>query len=311
MSARLEQALADYLATRRALGFKLDRAQKLIAQFIAYLDERGTEQVTIEDALAWAVLPADADPWWWALRLSAVRAFAAWLHTLDDTVQVPPPGLIRCGPRRATPYLYSDADIVALVDAAGALPRPLSAITYQTLIGLLAVTGMRVGEAIGLDRDDFDADHGGMATVREAKFAKTRQVPLHPSTVSALSGYLQARDHLLPAPTSTALLISTTGTRLSYNAVWRTVHQLITRTGLGARTPSCQPRIHDLRHSFAVATLRDWYANGADVHALLPVLSTYLGHADPKHTYWYLSAAPELLALAGRRLEPANHASSR
>jgi integrase len=299
----LGQALADYLRVRRALGFKLDRAERLLAQFVAYLHDHDAEVPTIEDALAWAMSPTDATPRWWAHRLSTVRGFAAYLHALDPRVEVPPPGLLRRGPRRAIPYLYSAADIGALVDAVAMLPRPLGAATYQTLIGLLAVTGMRVGEAIRLDRDDLDADHDGLLRVRDSKFGKSRQLPLHPSTVAAVRGYLQVRDELLPAPTSPALLLSTAGTRLRYNNVWRTFHRLVQRAGLTTRSASCQPRIHDLRHSFAVRTMLDWYADGADVPALLPRLSTYLGHADPKHTYWYLSAAPELLALAAHRLD--------
>jgi integrase/recombinase XerD len=232
-----------------------------------------------------------------------VCGFAVHLHALDPRVEVPPPGLLRRGPRRQTPYLYSQADITALVDAAGTLFRSLGAATYQTLIGLLAVTGMRVGEAIRLDRDDLDADHDGLLTVRHSKFGKSRQLPLHPSTVAAVRRYLQVRDELLPAPTSPALLLSTAGTRLGYNNVWRTFHRLVSQVGLTARSPSCQPRIHDLRHSFAVHTMLDWYADGADVQALLPRLSTYLSHTDPKHTYWYLQAAPELLALAAQRLD--------
>ena len=299
----LGQALADYLRVRRALGFKLERAERLLAQFVAYLHDHDAEVPTIQDALAWAMSPTDATPRWWAHRLSTVRGFAAHLHALDPRVEVPPPGLLRRGPRRATPYLYSAADIGALVDAAAMLPRPLGAATYQTLIGLLAVTGMRVGEAIRLDRDDLDADHDGLLTVRHSKFGKSRLVPLHPSTVTALRDYLHVRDRLLPAPASPALLISTAGTRLGYNNVWRTFHRLVSQAGITARSASCRPRIHDLRHSFAVATMLDWYAGGADVPALLPRLSTYLGHADPTHTYWYLQAAPELLTLAAHRLD--------
>jgi len=299
----LGQALADYLRVRRVLGFKLDQAERLLAQFVAYLHAHDAEVPTIEDALAWAMSPTDATPRWWAHRLSTVRGFAVHLHALDPRVEVPPPGLLRCGPRRAIPYLYSAADIGALVDAAAMLPRPLGAATYRTLIGLLAVTGMRVGEAIRLDRDDLDADHDGLLRVRDSKFGKSRLVPLHPSTVAALRDYLHVRDRLLPAPASPALLISTAGTRLGYNNVWRTVHRLVRQAGITARSASCRPRIHDLRHSFAVATMLDWYAGGADVQALLPRLSTYLGHADPTHTSWYLQAAPELLTLAAHRLD--------
>jgi integrase len=297
------QALADYLTIRRALGFRLERAEKLLGQFADYLDDQHAATVTVEHALAWAVLPADADPWWWVLRLSAVRGFATYLRTLDPATEVPPPGLIPCQHGRATPYLYSDADIAALLRAAGGISHRLPSATYQTLLGLLAVTGMRVGEAIGLDRADLDPDNG-LLVVREGKFGKSRLLPLHPTTVTALGDYLCARDKLLPDPPTPALLISERGNRLHYSAVWDTVHRLIHKSGLGSAGPAGgTPRIHDLRHGFAVATLLSWYRDGADVPALLPRLSTYLGHADPKHTYWYFSAAPELLALAEQRLE--------
>ena len=299
----LGQALADYLRVRRALGFKLDRAEDLLGQFVAYLDDHNVEAPTVEDALAWATLPADANPRWWAHRLSMARGFTAYLHTRDPRVELVPPALLSSGPRQTIPYLYAPADITALVAAASRLPRPLGAATYQTLIGLLAVTGMRVGEAIRLDRDDLDADHDGLLQVRDSKFGKSRLLPLHPTTVAALQAYLQARDRLLPTPASPALLLSTVGTRLGYNNVWRTFHRLLGQAHITARSASCQPRIHDLRHSFAVATMLDGYARGDDVQALLPRLSTYLGHADPKHTYWYLHAAPELLTLAAHRLD--------
>jgi integrase/recombinase XerD len=299
----LGQALADYLRVRRALGFKLDRAEHLLTQFVAYLHDHNVGTPTIEDALAWATLPAAANRRWWAHRLSMARGFAASLHARDPRVELVPPALIRSGPRQSIPYLYAPADITALVAAAGKLLRPLGAATYQTLIGLLAVTGMRVGEAIRLDRDDLDADHDGLLGVRDSKFGKSRLLPLHPTTVAALQAYLQIRDRLLLTPTSPALLLSTVGTRLGYNSVWRTFHRLCGQAHHTARSPSCTPRIHDLRHSFAVATMLDWYARGDDVQALLPRLSTYLGHTDPKHTYWYLHAAPELLTLAAHRLD--------
>ena len=248
MSTRLRQALADYLTLRRALGFNLDRAQKLLTQFVGWLEEQDIDTVTIEHAMGWVMLPRDVAPWWWKLRMSTVRGFAIYLHTLDPGVEVPPPGLIRGRSPRATPYLYSDADISALVHAADRLPRPLRAATYATLIGLLAVTGMRVGEAIALDRDDLDLHHDGLLRVRGAKFGKSRVLPLHPDTLEALHAYLNTRDRLLPVPATTALLISGVGTRLRYNDVWRTVHRLAQQVGLIGRSATCHPRIHDLRH---------------------------------------------------------------
>jgi integrase len=297
----LSQELAGYLAVRRSLGYKLDRPEKLLTQFISWLEDTGTAAVTTESALAWATLPG-GDPYWHAYRLSVVRGFAIHLHTIDPATEVPPAGLIPARPHRATPYLYSDADITALMAAAASLRFPLRTATYQTLIGLLAVTGMRVGEAIRLDDSDVDL-MAGIITVRQSKFGKTRLLPLHPTAVSALRDYLSLRDQLHPHPGTPAVFISPAGTRLLYCNVHATWKLLVTSAGLRPRSAACRPRIHDLRHSFAVASLLDAYATGQDGQARLAALSTYMGHADPSHTYWYLSAAPELLALAGQRLD--------
>lgn len=215
---------------------------------------------------------------------------------------MPPADLVPWRPCRATPYLYSGADIAALITAAASLRFPLRVTTYQTLIGLLAVTGMRIGEAIRLDGGDLDLV-GGVLTVRQSKFGKSRLLPLHPTTTDALRGYLQRRDRLHPQPSTPAVFISPAGTRLAYCNVQATFARLARRAGLQPRSASCRPRIHDLRHSFAVASLLDAYASGQDGQARLTLLATYLGHVDPASTYWYLSAAPELLALAGQRLE--------
>lgn len=297
----LRQPLADYLAVRRALGYKLARPEKLLGQFITYLEEAGAATVTTRHALAWAILPG-GDASWHALRLSAVRGFATYLRTLDPATEIPPADLIPWRPRRATPYLYSDADITALIAATPFLRFPLRAATYQTLIGLLAVTGMRVGEAIRLDRADADLTDG-VLTIRESKFGKSRLVPLHPTTVTALGAYLRLRDRLHPHPSAPAIFISPAGTRLLYCNVHSTFQRLASQAGLRPRSASCRPRIHDLRHSFAVRSLLDAYAAGQDGQARLALLSTWLGHVDPGATYWYLSAAPELLALAGQRLD--------
>jgi integrase len=299
----LRQALTGYLAVRRSLGYKLARPEKLLAQFITYLEDAGAATVTTELALGWATLPA-SDANWHAQRLSVVRGFAAYLHTIDPAAQVPPAGLIPSRRLRATPYLYSDADITALIAAAASLRFPLRVATYQTLTGLLAVTGMRVGEAIRLDRADLDLA-AGVVTVRQSKFGKTRLLPLHPSATAALRGYLRLRDRLCPHPSTAAVFISPAGTRLLYCNVHATWKLLIASAGLTARSAACRPRIHDVRHSFAVRALLDAYAAGQDGQARLALLSAYMGHADPSHTYWYLSAAPELMALAGQRLE--NH----
>ena len=236
----LRQALADYLAVRRSLGYKLARAEKLLAQFITYLEDAGASTVTAADALAWATLPAGT-PWWHAQRLSMVRAFAAHLRTTDPAAEIPPAGLIPARRPRATPYLYSPGEVTALIAAAVGLRSPLRAATYQTLIGLLAVTGMRVGEAIRLDRADFDAG-AGVLTIRSSKFGKSRLVPLHPTATAALSGYLRLRDRLHPGPSDPAVFISPAGTRLLYCNVHATWRQLVRTAGLRPRSPHCRPR---------------------------------------------------------------------
>jgi integrase/recombinase XerD len=199
-------------------------------------------------------------------------------------------------------YLYSDEDVVALMAAAETLRFPLRVLTYQTLIALVAVTGMRIGEAIRLDTDDLDFDNG-VLTVRLSKFGKSRELPLHASTLDALHAYLRRRDQLHPRPTAPSLFISTAGTRLLYCSVNWTFLRLVRQAGLKPRSAACRPRLHDLRHSFAVRIVLEAYRTDANAAARLPLLSTYLGHLHPGNTYWYLSAAPELLSLAGKRLE--------
>jgi integrase/recombinase XerD len=296
----LHDQLGDYLRIRRALGYKLARAEKLLAQFIAFLEGRGERVVTIENTLAWVTLPGGSGSWR-ALRLSTVRGFASYLHALDPAHEVPPADLCPNRPARATPYLYSDKEIVALMAATAILRGRLRQATYRTLIGLLSVTGMRVGEAIRLDRDDVDLAHG-VLRVRDTKFGKSRELPVHPSTVQALRGYARERDRLYPEPTTPAVLVSAAGTRLLYCAVHCTFKKLRDHVGLRPRSASCRPRIHDVRHAFAVHTVLDWYRAGLDAQPRMPLLSTYLGHVHPSDSYWYLTAAPELLELAADRL---------
>lgn len=307
MSA-LEQQLADYLAVRRALGYKLERTGKLLAQFVSYLDATDADTITTQRALAWATLPPGSQSNWPAQRLSAIRGFAAHVHSIDPACEVPPADLLARRPRRTTPYLYSDEQIAALIAAAATLATAHRTATLRTLIGLLSVTGMRVGEAIGLDRGDVHFEYGALV-VRNSKFGKSRELPLHPSTVDALRRYLRRRDRPRPAQPTPALLVSAAGTRLVYCNVHYAFGLIVARAGLQPRSASCRPRLHDLRHSFAVRTVLDAYGAGADVQARLPLLSTYLGHINPSATYWYLQAAPELLALAGERLE--HHLDSR
>ena len=298
--SHLRNALADYLTLRRALGYKMDKAERLLGQFVAFAEDRGEAHVRTETALSWATQPSGAAAIWTSRRLAEVRLFARHLRTLDGVSEVPADDLLPAQGRRVTPYLYRPQEIGALMQATGHLHGSHTQATYRTLIGLLATTGMRIGEAIGLDRDDFDAG-SGMVTIRHGKFDKARALPLHPSTVAALDHYLRRDDRPRKGNTPT-LLISPRGKRLRYTVVQPVFHKLLDHCGIAPRSATCRPRIHDLRHSFAVSTIVDDYRTG-DPGSRLAILSTYLGHADPGSTYWYLSAAPELLGLAGERLE--------
>jgi integrase/recombinase XerD len=300
----LRSHLGDYLALRRDLGFKLVRPGQMLPGFVSYLEAAGAGTVTTGHALAWATGPAGADPAWWHRRLSAVRGFARYLAPLVPGTEVPPPRLLP-GPssRRGVPFIYSPAEIAALTAGAAAIRPPLRAAAYRTLIGLLAATGMRIGEAISLDRGDLDT-RAGLLTIRGSKFGKSRQLPLHASVLQALEGYAALRDSSPRLPSTQAFFASAAGTRLVYKNFNIAFRKLAAQAGIEPRSPACRPRIHDLRHTFAVTTLTRWYADGGDVAARLPLLSAWLGHASPAGTYWYLTGTPELLALAAARLEP-------
>jgi integrase len=298
----LHQILDDYLATRRAMGYKLQHADRRLLEFIELVLAQGSSYITTALALQWATKPAGAAPKYWAKRLGMVRQFALYARAFDPRTEVPPHHLIPYSSRRPTPYIYSKQDIERLLEAARRQRDRLSATTDTTLLGLLAVTGMRVGEAIRLDRRDLDHERG-LLVVRGSKFGKSRELPLHPSTVEALDRYARCRDRLIPLQYSSALFLSRSGKPLIYNNVHLRFHRLIDRAGL-AKAGRRRPRIHDLRHAYAVRTLIDWYRSGLEVQSRLPLLSTYLGHLNPAMTYWYLTAVPELLLLVSERCRP-------
>jgi integrase/recombinase XerD len=302
--SQLAGHIEEYLALRRALGFRLGKEGRLLPDFAAFAEAAGAATLTVDLAVRWAAKPQGTSPVWAAQRLSMVRGLARYLQAIDPATQVPPAGLLPARARRVTPYIYSDAEVAALMTAARALPSPLKAATFCTLIGLLAVTGMRGGEAMALDRGDLDAATG-LLTIRATKFRKFRQLPLHPSTLRALAAYQAVRDRLCPAPATASLLVSTTGARLCQATVQPAFRHLLRQAGIGQGPHRPRATIHGLRHTFAVHTLLGWYRDGQDMQAWLPALSTYLGHANPAATYWYLTGTPELLALAARRLEAA------
>jgi integrase len=297
----LRQSMAEYLAVRRALGYKLEQTERFLGQLLDYLDAIGVDRITVEHALAWATLPGRGQHWH-AMRLGAVRGFARYLHEVDPRVEVPAADLLPDKSSRAVPYLYTDAQIGALIEAASTLRIAHKTATFQTLFGLLAATGVRIGEALALDRSDFDAVAGTL-TVRNAKFGKSRELPLHATTTSGLTRYVRRRDRPRPVGATEALLLSSVGTRLWISDVQTCFRALRSRAGILPRSAACRPRLHDIRHSFAVRTLLDAYRTDGDAGPTVAALSTYLGHVNPDKTYWYLHAAPELMELAGERLE--------
>ena len=298
----------EYLRIRRMLGHELAEAARLLPRFVAYLDHAGAEVITVEAALAWAQQPqARPGSKVAARRMTVARGFARHMAGIDPRTQVPPPGLLPYRQRWRPPFIYSDADIRALMAEVPRVVRsPLRAATCQTLTGLLAATGMRAGEALRLQRGQVDWAEG-LLTVHATKFGKSREVPLSPGTVQALAAYARTRDQQFPHPKTPAFFVSTAGTPAAYSHFGAAFRRVIAASGVGAGSP-VRPRVHDMRHSFAVHTLAGWYRAGKDVSALLPRLSTYLGHCDPVSTYWYLSAAPELLELAAARLRAAQEA---
>ncbi len=306
MSA-LSDALRDYLGLRRALGHKLAEHERQLTRFVARLDAAGAGFVTMAGTLAFVLDPeldpASTTP---AKRLMAVRGFARWLSAIDPRTEVPPAGLVSRRPGRRVPYLFSDQDVAAVVRAARAsTPSAFRAETLASLIVLLAVTGMRVGEALRLDCGDLDWDQA-VIKVRDTKFGKGRDVAVSASTAEALAACRRRRDRRKPA--TTRLFVSLAGTPVIYSNFACTFRHAVHAAGAGADGPA-RPRVHDLRHSFAVRTLVGWYRAGLDAEALLPRLSTYLGHREPRFTYRYLTATPELLGHAAARLEAAQEAA--
>ena len=297
----LRDALADYLLIRRRLGFEMPQDGSLLEGFVEFLERAGADRVTTELALNWARLPADAHPHTWRQRLSVARGFARHLATIDPASEVPSTDLLPGHRPRIAPYIYTDEEVAALMAAAGELRPSLRAARHQTLIGLLAVTGMRPGEALALDRQDVDLRHG-VLHVRAGKQKKQREVPLHESTISALRDYVRQRDVGLAEPSTPAFFISARGRRMARGELNQTFTKLIREVGLDGRGARARPRPHDLRHAFAVRTLLEWHEVGEDIDRRMPLLSTYLGHVDPASTYWYLEAVPELLELISRRL---------
>jgi integrase/recombinase XerD len=302
--SRLAAAADEYLRMRRALGFKLYHHTWWLPDFVAFVHSQGSCTITAELAVRWAQQPAHGHPNWWAAKLAAIRHFARYYRAFDPHTEVPSPDLLPRQKVPHSPYIYSEDEIETLLEHVRHLPRPLQCETYSTLLGLLVVTGMRVGEALALEDPDLDWDRS-LLTVRQGKFGKTRLLPLHPTTMAALHRYTRVRNRLCPHRPTPSFFVSSTGRRVILQNLQHVFLRLVRLSRIGQHHPRT-PRLHDLRHSFAVKTIREWYRTGVEVEPRMAALSTYLGHVCPSSTYWYLTATPDLLALACGRLEQAD-----
>ena len=303
----LRQAVREYLRMRRDLGFKLRDAGKGLLDFARFMEQHRASYITQALALVWAQQPSQAQPAHWAQRLSFVRGFAQYRSATDPRTQIPTQGLLPFQPKRARPYLYSNAEIQSLLNAALKMPyrerSKLRPWVYYCLFGLLSVSGLRPGEARNLELQDVDLE-AAVLTIRGAKFGKTRLVPLHRSTCRVLAEYISRRNrHWRQRPVSSYLFVSSWGNQLDGGDIRRTFYALSRQIGLRGPSDSHGPRLQDMRHRFATNTLVRWYRSNQDPERKLPLLSAYLGHVHVADTQWYLSGSPELMREAMHRLE--------
>jgi integrase len=299
--------LDNFLKLRRQLGFKLRVPGILLRSFVRFAERQRASIITTKLALQWATRPRHIQQVQKARRLGVVRRFAIYLSAIEPRTEVPAKRLLPWRYRRRAPYLYSAEDVQRLIEATNQIgvKNPVKGVkgaSHATLIGLMAVTGMRVGEVIALDRDGVDLSRG-VITVRHTKGDRSRVLPIHSSTKKALQRYAILRDEAFPQPFCSSFFVSARGTQLVHCTVHRCFVSVASQIGLQKSGDRRGPRLHDLRHFFSIQTMLRWYRSDMDVEAHLPELSTYLGHAHVQGTYWYLSAVPELLQLATKRCQ--------
>ncbi len=305
MTRSLFELVEDYIDLRRSLGYKLrgqDRYLRGFARFVNRLGHHGP--VPLEVSVAWANSTSSTDACHSARRLTIVRGFLRYLAAIDTATDVPPPGLLGPTTRRKPPHIYSDAEIASLLQAAAALSphAGLRPHCYATLFALLACTGLRISEALALNREDVDL-LDGILTVRHGKGDRMRIVPLHPSALSPMRDYASRRDHWRGSRMRGAFFRTERTERLTYTAVRNTFQSLRLRLGWTAQGRARIPRLHDLRHWMVVHRLLLWYSQDIDVDRKIAALATYLGHVVISDVYWYFSAAPELMSVVAHRFE--------
>ena len=301
---KLRELAQEYIDLRRALGYKLVNEEPLLKDFSSFMERENAPYIIARLALHWAKERKNVLPSQWGYRLSVVRKFAQYVKTIDSHNEVPPQGLLPHKYHRRSPYIYRDEEVLKLLEACQSFTsgNGLRRHSLFTVFGLLAVTGMRISEVTALTRGDVDFAKGIIA-IRETKFRKSRLIPVHKSTLQVLREYCKLRDQIYPSSKVSNFFLSDKGTCLTICAVRYAFIRLSHRIGFRKPTDSHGPRIHDLRHRFAVKTIIKWYREEGNVENLIPLLSTYLGHTKPSDTYWYLSSVPELIALAAARME--------
>jgi len=302
-TATMVSLAEDYLAARRQMGFSLKPSGGQLLGFARFADKRGHRgPVTFDLAVQWVQSAALHTPLTWARRLEVLRPFLKYRSQFDAGTAIVPRGYFGSAHRRLVPHIYSEQEIVALIKATDNL-QPADGLrprTYRTLFGLLAATGLRISEAIHLQTQDVDWVHG-ILTVRQTKFCKSRLVPLHITALVELKRYVEAQERQLGLQKDDAFFVSDTGKALHYRTVLNTFEVLRTRLGWIARGGHASPRIHDIRHTFICRSLLESYRRNQSPDHIMDALSTYVGHVKVSDTYWYLTATPELMAVAAER----------
>jgi integrase/recombinase XerD len=306
----LTRQLERYLLHRRGFGYNMEFTERVLRKFTEYANTKDQDRVTTELFLEWQANYGSADSNTWSRRLGMVRGFATWLQQMDGMSEIPPEGLVTGRTIRPKPYIYSAEEIVTIVTEAGRLSSPYGfrGLLWQTVFGLIAATGIRISEALRLDQADIELQCGSLA-IRRSKNGQDRSLPIQPSVIERLSFYAAKRRQLIGA-SSHAFFVNEDGRRPGDCSARYNFAHVCQNIGLRSTQVHYKhghgPRIHDLRHTFAVNTILGWFREGLNVDDQMFTLSSYLGHSSPENTYWYIEAVPELMQLAAERSEHRN-----